>query len=92
MFCRNGPRYRLEQKQGFVSLTETITTKGSQRVAYASFAKKRERLSVTGSHGVLGHVDPAPIRHLEKRVLIGKTNASATSEMNTLEERHHVSN
>ena len=48
---------------------------------HASFANKKQQLTLKEWHEILGHIDPSAIKHLEKRGLINITDTTVASEM-----------
>lgn len=66
-FGGNKPRYRLSEKQGFMTLAERIATKENWRAAYTNFTRRRWRLSSERWHDVLGHIDPAAKKNDSRR-------------------------
>ena len=72
----------LEEKKGFLTLSGRIRVKeNKQASAQASFANRKERLTLKDWHNVLGHIDPAAIKHIEKRGLIEVTDTTVASDM-----------
>lgn len=66
----------------FLSLAASVRASNNrQAVLHASFLNKKQRMALKEWHGVLGHIDPAAIKHLEKRGLINIMNAIVASEM-----------
>lgn len=55
--------------------------KEHQHASYTSFTKKEQRLALKGWHDVLEYIDPAAMKHLEKRGLVETTDTTVASEM-----------
>ena len=81
-FKKDEPRILLDEKKGFLVLQASLRTEiNGQASAHASFANKKQRLTLKQWHDTLGHIDPAAIKHLEKRGLVNITDTTVASDM-----------
>ena len=81
-FTKDGPKILLDEKKGFLVLQASLRTEINGQVsAHASFANKKQRLTLKQWHDTLGHIDPAAIKHPEKRGLVNITDTTVASDM-----------
>ena len=67
-FRQDGPKIPLAESERFLTLLASLQGSGKHAAsAHASFANKKQRLTLKQWHDTLGHIDPAAIKHLEKR-------------------------
>ena len=79
---RNGPKITLNERKGFLTLAASVRASNKKQASvHASFANKKQRLTLKEWHEILGHIDPSAIKYLEKRGLIDITDTTVASEM-----------
>lgn len=79
-FEKNGSRTTLQERNGFLTLCETIQSR-NQPTTYALFTSEKQRLNLNEWHDILGHIDPSASSHLKKHDMIEITHAITASEI-----------
>lgn len=58
----------LNERKGLLTLIAPVREGNKKQASvHASFANKKQRLTLKEKHEILGRMDPSAIKHLEKR-------------------------